>query len=196
MEWQQLLNFWFGELSNGIAAADKQQRWFTVDPAFDTLCSQRFGPLLALAAAGDLNDWTSTPAGRLAFIILCDQIPRNVYRGRSDAFAWDEYAIAAAQEGVALQVDQQLAWDERSFFYLPFEHSEDLIHQQISVGLFSELRDQAPGPLKERMGNSLRYAQRHRDVIRRFGRFPHRNAALKRHSTDHEKTYLAEGGGF
>ena len=194
--WQTLLDFWFGPLVNGVADADKRQRWFQPDPNFDAQCSAEFGPLLAPALAGELDDWLLTAQGRLAFIVLTDQMPRNIYRGSAEAYAWDTAALQVAREGVALQADRELAWDERSFFYMPFEHAENLLDQHLAVGLYSLMRDESPRELRNQTGNSLRYAQQHRDIILRFGRFPHRNVVLGRKSSVDEADFVAGSDGF
>ena len=191
-----LLEFWFGELDEGLADDAHRQRWFAPDQAFDDNCRQHYAPLLSRAREGELDLWCQTPRGRLAYIVLCDQMPRNVYRGTADAYAWDGLALAAAAAGVRRGDDRKLGWDERCFFYMPFEHSEDLVDQHTAVGLFSALRDQSPGELRNITGNYLRYAHQHRDIVERFGRFPHRNAVLGRTSTEAERAFVADGDGF
>ena len=193
--WTALLSFWFGELNDGVADDAHRKRWFEVDPEFDAACGQ-FAPLLDGARDERLNAWLVSPQGTLAFILLTDQLPRNIHRGSADAFAWDGLARTAAVDGIRQRQDRDLGWDERSFFYLPFEHSEDLLDQHTAVGLFSALRDEAPKSQRQAMGNSLRFAQKHRDVIARFGRFPHRNAALRRASDAEEAAFVAAGEGF
>lgn len=195
-EWQTLLDFWFGELTDGLAADETRAQWFQPNPNFDAQCSAEFGPLLAPAAAGALHDWLEEPRGRLAFIILTDQLPRNIYRGKAEAYAWDALALDAARAGITTGSDRELGWDERSFFYMPFEHSEDILDQHLAVGLFSKLRDESPGNIKNTTGNNLRFAQQHRDIILRFGRFPHRNAVLRRKSSPAEAAFVAAGDGF
>jgi uncharacterized protein (DUF924 family) len=194
--WQPLLDFWFGPLIDGVAEADRRQQWFLAEPNFDAQCSAQFGPLLAPALAGELDDWLVKAHGRLAFIILTDQMPRNIYRGSAQAYAWDTKALQAAKDGVAAQADRELGWDERSFFYMPFEHAENLLDQHLAVGLFALMRDESPGELRNQTGNSLRFAQQHRDIILRFGRFPHRNAVLGRKSSAQEVDFVAGSDGF
>jgi len=194
--WQALLEFWFGELTNGLADDAHRSKWFQPDDEFDALCAQRFAPLLTHAADGELDDWLADHHGRLAFIVLHDQLNRNIYRGSARAFSGDQIAIQAARDGVEQGADRLLDWDERGFFYMPFEHSERILDQHLAVGLFSQLRDEAPPELRNILGNSLRFAQRHRDVIARFGRFPHRNDALGRTSSEAELEYLQTASGF
>jgi uncharacterized protein (DUF924 family) len=179
-----VLDFWFG----GDAAAQRKV-WFEKNADFDAACA-RFIDALRQAKTGALDHWAGTPRGALALIILLDQFPRNLHRGSPEAFAADAKARGIARAAVACGFDRQLAPVERIFVYLPFEHSEQLADQDESVRLFETLRN-ALG------AEAVDYAYRHRDVIRRFGRFPHRNAALSRDSTEEELAYLAEpGAGF
>jgi uncharacterized protein (DUF924 family) len=180
----EVLDFWFA----GDPAAHRQV-WFKSLPEFDAACS-RFADALRDARAGRFDHWTDTPRGTLALIILLDQFSRNLHRGSPEAFAADAKALGIARSAVARGFDQELGQVERMFVYLPFEHSENLVDQNESVRLFATLR--------EALGeDSIRYGERHRDVIRRFGRFPHRNAALGRISTPDELAYLAQpGAGF
>jgi uncharacterized protein (DUF924 family) len=174
-----VLDFWFA----GDADAFRKL-WFETDTDFDAACS-KFTDALRDAKAGALDRWTDTPRGTLALVILLDQFSRNLHRGSPEAFAADAKAREIARSAVAQGIDQGLAPMERMFVYLPFEHSEDIADQDESVRLFATLRD----ALGE---ESMRYTEAHRDVIRRFGRFPHRNAALGRVSTPDELAYLAQ----
>jgi len=195
-EAEALLTFWFGELEDGFADAAHRERWFNGGPSFDDDCRVRFGDLAVRAADGELADWLASPRGTLALILLCDQIPRNIYRGQALAFATDALALNAAREGVEAGLDQQLALDERCFIYLPFEHSERLLDQHTCVGLMSDLADQTPEPYRHLTAGYLPYARQHRDIIRRFGRFPHRNAVLGRTSSEAELAFLSAGPTF
>ncbi len=189
-EAEALLDFWFGAQSEGFAAAQHRERWFAGGSAFDTVCRERFASLSADAEAGGCQHWLATARGTLAYVLLNDQLPRNLHRGSARAFACDERALAAARGGVRARQDRDLSFDERAFFYLPFEHSEDLLDQHTSVGLFTELRDATPPGQRHLTGDYLRHAHQHRDTIRRFGRFPYRNDALGRVSTPEEEAYL------
>ena len=191
----ELLHFWLGKLDGGMADEVHRARWFTLDPNFDDKC-RRFIPWLEAAASGELHEWHKTPHAMLALIILCDQIPRNCFRGTAAAFGYDSIALQAAMDGVNSGIDRMLCWDERSFFYMPFQHSERIIDQHLAVGLFTSLRDEAPKHLRGAMGNNLRSAQQHRDIILRFGRFPHRNRALGRVSSNAEQQFLEHNNGF
>ena len=193
---EPLLEFWFGTLTDGFADDAHRARWFSGGNSFDQDCRVTFASLAAEAAEGRLNDWLEAPRSCLAFILLTDQIPRNIHRGEALAFATDGAAVNAARVGIEAGFNGSLAYDERCFFYLPFEHSENLIDQHTCVGLFTALRDETPAGARHLTGNYLRYAQQHRDIIRRFGRFPHRNAVLGRTSTPEELTYLETASGF
>ena len=190
---EAVLEFWFGE--DPEARQAKRPLWFRATPEFDRDCRQ-FEPLIERARAGGLAEWREQPRTALAFVVLCDQLPRNVYRGTARAFATDHLALAASTEGIRCGFDLALDPDERAFFYMPMEHSENVLDQHTAVGLFTALRDAAPAGERDAAGNSLRYAQTHRDVILRFGRFPHRNAVLNRTSTPEEIEYLETGARF
>ena len=195
-ESEALLEFWFGPLTNGFADDQHRQQWFSGGPTFDDTCRQTYSSLAARAADGDLDHWLGEARACLAFILLTDQIPRNIHRGTPMAFATDGPALNAARTGVEAGLDRALSYDERCFFYLPFEHSESLIDQHTCVGLFTQLRDETPSGWKHQTGGYLQYAHQHRDIIARFGRFPHRNSVLGRSSTEAELAYLEHGSTF
>jgi uncharacterized protein (DUF924 family) len=179
-----VLDFWFeGDPSQ------RRKKWFEKDPAFDAVCA-RFTEAVREARTGALNVWAATPKGGLALIVLMDQLSRNIFRGSAEAFAADAHAREVARGMIVSGSDRALTAFERMFAYLPFEHSEMLADQVFSVTLFEDLR--------EALGaDTVDYAARHRDVIQRFGRFPHRNAALGRDSTPGEIAWLAQpGSGF
>jgi uncharacterized protein (DUF924 family) len=160
------------------------RKWFRKDAAFDRAIAARFLPAHEAAAAGRLADWEATPQGALALLLLLDQFPRNMFRASARAFATDPLARAVADRAIARGFDQLCAPAERMFFYLPFEHSENLADQERSLALSRR----AGG------GTADKYAEIHADIIRRFGRFPHRNAVLGRVSTAEERTFLDAGG--
>lgn len=180
----EVLAFWFlGERDTFRAV------WFRKDNAFDGEIRARFGAATEAARTGAFAAWAATAPGTLALLILLDQFPRNLYRGSPLAFASDARARDVARAG--LRHAAALTPTERSFLYLPFEHSENLYDQDVSVHLFGTMAGE-PG-----MASTFDYAERHRAVIRRFGRFPHRNAALGRVNTSEEAEYLAQpGAGF
>ena len=195
-ESEALLEFWFGTLTDGFADDAHRQQWFSGGPPFDDICRQAYSSLAARAADGDLDHWLGNPRSCLAFILLTDQIPRNIHRGSPMAFATDGPALNAARIGVEAGFDRQLRYDERCFFYLPFEHSESLIDQHTCVGLFTQLRDQTPSGFRHHTGGYLQFAHQHRDIIARFGRFPHRNSVLGRQSSAAELEFLEKGPTF
>ena len=157
--------------------------WFKVDAALDADIRARFLGLYETAAAGGLSAWEECAEGALALLILLDQFPRNMFRGNARAFATDAQARAIASRAILKGYDSVIP-DMRGFFYLPFEHSEDLADQERAIALYK-----AAGDLE-----GLKWAEVHADVIRRFGRFPHRNAALGRATTPAERKFLEEGG--
>ena len=171
----EVLDFWFAG-----NAGEHRKEWFEKTAAFDASCA-RFADALRDAKAGAFDHWTETPRGALALVILLDQFSRNLHRESPEAFAADTKARDTARAVIARGFDRSLGPVERMFIYLPFEHSEDLIDQDYSVRLFTSLGEEM-----------TRYASDHRDVIRRFGRFPHRNALLGRVSTPAELDYLKQ----
>ena len=162
------------------------EEWFRGGDAFDAECRQRFLDAHHAAARRDFEHWMDDADGALALLILLDQIPRNVFRGSGHAFASDGLARQYATQALASGFDAASEPGLRMFFYLPFEHSEQLQDQDRAVELFTALGNR----------NLLGYAKAHRDVIARFGRFPHRNAALGRSNTPEEQVWLDAGGGF
>ena len=159
--------------------------WFEKDAAFDKEIVDRFLATHEAAAAGKLSDWEQTAQGTLALLILLDQFPRNMFRGDARAFATDALALAVAAGGIVRGFDAQVPATMRSFFYLPFEHSEDLADQERGIAFYKASGD----------ADGLKWAEIHADIIRRFGRFPHRNAVLGRTTTAGEQAFL-DGGGF
>jgi uncharacterized protein (DUF924 family) len=180
---EEILRFWFW-------ASDTERRdprvWFVADAAFDQACQAGFLDDHERAAAGELNHWRDGPRSTLALILLLDQLPRNMFRGTPRAYATDSQALSAAQHAVARGFDRALIATERVFVYLPFEHSENLDAQREAVRLLRTLADQDPS-----VSGYLEYAERYLEIIRRFGRFPHRNAILGRTSTPEEAAFLA-----
>jgi uncharacterized protein (DUF924 family) len=188
-----VLDFWF--LPAGTPGHDEfRPAWFRKDAAFDAAIHERFGALVDQALAGGLREWEADAAGSLARILLLDQFPRNLFRDTARAFAGDAQALELAQRLVAGGQDKNLPPIRRCFVFMPFEHSESLLDQERAVALFAGLRREAQTPAFE---STYDYAVRHRDIIERFGRFPHRNAALGRVSTAAELDFLAQpGSGF
>jgi uncharacterized protein (DUF924 family) len=185
---QEVLLFWFGGPGE---QGKRHKRWFEKDAAFDRAIRERFLGLYGQAAAGRLSHWKERAAGCLALIVLLDQFPRNMFRGAARAFAADPLALEAARHAVAQGFDRAMSPVERLFAYLPFEHSEGLEDQMRACELTKPLAAFAE------TADAYRYAMAHRDIIQRFGRFPHRNAALGRASTPEEIEFLKQpGSGF
>jgi uncharacterized protein (DUF924 family) len=188
-EAQAVLSFWF---EGDGEAGQVRKAWFRKDERFDREIALRFEPTLAAARTGQLDAWRATPLGCLALIVVLDQFSRNIHRGSPLAFEGDAQALALARELVSSGRDRLLDTLQRWFAYLPFEHSESLADQDESVRLFTTLAAE-----DERLADALDYAHRHREVIARYGRFPHRNAVLGRENTAQEAAYLASpGAGF
>ncbi len=194
-EAENVLEFWFGELDgHGRASGEMSRRWFSKDDEFDDEIRRRFGALYGELASGDREAWLASPRGRLAYIIVLDQFSRNLFRGLPEAFAHDGRARDVATEGIERGEDLGHAAAERMFLYMPLMHSEDLADQKRCVELFASWHEQAPPELDAMIGYSLDFARRHRDIVARFGRFPHRNAVLGRSSTPEETAFLALPG--
>jgi uncharacterized protein (DUF924 family) len=184
---QALLEFWFG--APGTPGCDETRLiWFKSDAAFDLALGERFGALHESATAGALDHWAGSAEGALALVLLLDQVPRNLHRGTARAFACDAKARAAARLALSRGFDAALAPVRRLFLYLPFEHSEDLADQVLSLRLFTAMPDDA------KLADWLRSARSHHAIVARFGRFPHRNDALGRASTREEQDFLREPG--
>ena len=198
---QDILDFWFGTGPwDAARLTERTAFWFgaTGDTpadvaARDELIRTRLEPLLERAARGEFAPWAASPNRRLALILLFDQVPRNCYRGTAAAFAFDREALALSVEGLQLAADAALDPVERIFFYLPLEHAESLEAQDAAATAFERLVAEAPAELRDYCAYTAQYAKKHRDLIVRFGRFPHRNRVLGRESTDEEKEWLASG---
>jgi uncharacterized protein (DUF924 family) len=194
-EYADILHFWFGDDSDDVVVAGKQQAlWWSKNPHTDTLIRTRFEPLVLAAEAGELDGWRATPEGLLALILLVDQFPRNIYRDTPDAFSFDPLARKLCLEALDTGADQQLRPIQRIFAYLPLEHSENLAHQQRCVELTTALALQVPEAWRTSFESFAGFAEKHRVIIERFGRFPHRNAILGRPSTDEELQFLQQPG--
>lgn len=170
-----ILRFWFDDIEHS--------RWFKKDPEFDRELEQRFGDVLEQAKRGELDYWCDGASGYLGLIIVLDQFSRNVFRDTAEAFAADDKAQALAVELVDKGLDKELTPEQRSFAYLPFRHAEDIQMQMLGLRKTREINAEGYG--------SDKYAINHLSIIERFGRFPHRNAALGRDNTSDEETYLS-----
>ncbi|MBT9598480.1 MAG: DUF924 domain-containing protein [Vitreoscilla sp.] len=190
-----VLGFWFGD-APATSATDPAcaRRWWSKQDAVDQEIRDRFGALVQQAAAGALDAWAATPEGRLALIVLLDQFPRNMHRGTPAAFAHDVLARGHTLQGLEQGQFAPLLPVQKIFAYLPLEHAEDLALQDRCVALVQALRAEAPDAQAAVFDNYLGFAERHREVIRRFGRFPHRNAILGRETTPEEAAFLMTPG--
>ena len=180
---RSILDFWFG------AQDTARPEWFRKDAAFDAEVARRYADQVERALSGELRHWEERTPSALARVLLLDQFTRNIFRGTPRAFAGDTLALSAARQMVTLGQDRELSPIRRTFAYLPFEHAEDRLAQDESVRLYTALAAEAPG-----LEETLDYAVRHRDIVARFGRFPHRNAILGRASTPEEAAFLLQPG--
>lgn len=186
----EVLEFWLGpEAQRDAPDREVAQRWWTKDPAFDEVLRQRFGMLLEQASAGQLQDWAVTARGRLALIILLDQFSRNIYRDQPQMYENDERALELCLTGLQARTAEDLRASERQFFYMPLMHAESLDLQERCVTLFELLAREFNG-----FSANVDFARKHRDIIARFGRFPHRNSVLGRTSTAEEIEFLTRPG--
>lgn len=174
----EVLDFWLGEIG--------PEGWYAGGEEIDDTIALRFGDLWQALRDGGLEHWVDGVVGTLAYLVVADQFPRNIHRGRAEAFTTDVQARAAARRALEAGWDMAAPEPERQFFYMPFEHSEDLADQDLCVALMAERLTGSP--------DSLLHARAHREVIRRFGRFPYRNAALDRPTQGAEAAFLAAGG--
>jgi uncharacterized protein (DUF924 family) len=184
--WHSVLDFWFGS-----PRGPRRREWFVKSALFDEAIRARFLPLVNAAAQGRLDSWRETPDGSLALLVLTDQFPRNLFRGSGRAFETDPIALSVAAHILEHRWDAAMKPVERLFVYLPYEHSEVLQTQERSLELFRSLAAFPETP------DAVDYSRRHWEIVKRFGRFPHRNAALGRVSTPEEVDFLRQpGSGF
>ncbi|SFK66086.1 DUF924 family protein [Shimia haliotis] len=176
---EDVLEFWLDEVG--------PDGWYAVSEELDQKIRDRFMAVWETAKAGGLGQWLTYPSGTLAYLIVTDQFPRNMFRGSGAAFATDRQAIAAAKAAISKKWDMRIDEPARQFFYMPLMHSENLCDQEQCIRLFCERMPEAGG-------SNLFHAKAHREVIRQFGRFPYRNDALARSTTEVEGAYIAQGG--
>jgi uncharacterized protein (DUF924 family) len=200
---RRVREFWFGGLPMTREALEERMKiWFGEEEsreraqAWDATIRNEFGARVEAALRGELASWADGPRRRLSLIILLDQFPRNIYRGRARAYTGDEQALALALSGMQSGADAALDPVERMFFYMPLEHSESADVQDESVAAYRRLLGEASEPLRGAFESALKYAELHASIIRRFGRFPHRNRVLRRTSTAEETDYLLEADEF
>ncbi len=192
---ENVLDFWFGPPGRASEIATRKRTlWFGKSPENDQAVIDRFAATLMAATAGQLDHWAGTPRSRLALVIVLDQFPHHIHRDQSRAFATDAQALTLSLDALAAGEDRQLAPIERVFLYLPLEHAESLTMQDRSVSLYETLANEAAADERALFDGFLDYARKHRDVVARFGRFPHRNAILGRPSTPDELEFLKQPG--
>lgn len=194
MQAQEILSFWFGDDAKNISE-EQQSQWFAANKDFDLIIKQRFGALLHSLDQLRCEVWQKEAESRLALIILLDQFTRNIFRGTGQAFAYDQQALAITLEGIECGHDLKLSVFQRVFFYMPFQHSENLSIQLQGEKIFSALIEQSFSEAEKAFSkNCYNFAVQHREIIQRFGRFPHRNKVLGRQATAEEEAYLKRGG--
>lgn len=194
---EDIIDFWFGELDDQLAKPQQFSLWYQASPEQDAQIKQQFEHLYQQAFHGSLDKWSESAKGCLALIILLDQMPRNMYRGTDKAFASDHLALKYCLHGLAQNFEKQLALVERSFFYHPLEHCEDLAIQRKCVIQFKRLQQVYQGEHHQKfIRNSLQFAEQHLNIIAKFGRFPYRNKILGRESSSAEQEFLKEGINF
>jgi uncharacterized protein (DUF924 family) len=202
--------FWFGKSLTGhlpgqgelgaqaLALKSRVEVWFEQDPQVvaqqDELIRTQFQSLLERAVQGELDAWADSPRRRLSLIIVLDQFPRQIYRGMAQAFAYDPAALALTLSGMQSAADGALNLVERLFFYMPLQHAEATEVQDESVSAYRRLVAESPAELRSTFEESLEWAVKHRELIRQFGRFPHRNKILGRENTAEEEAYFKKGG--
>jgi uncharacterized protein (DUF924 family) len=202
-EARRVREFWFGKLPLGREAlAERMRLWFAGEEsaqlarACDAALRSEFAPRVEAALRGELASWADGPRRRLSLIILLDQFPRNIFRGRARAYAGDELAVGLALSGMQSGADAALDPVERIFFYMPLQHCESIDVQEESVSAYRRLLREAPPELAELFAETLKFAEAHASIVRRFGRFPHRNRVLRRVSTPQETTFLRDAASF
>jgi uncharacterized protein (DUF924 family) len=189
---QELLDFWFASRSLNEPTLDsRMSRWFDDDPEFEAELSERFAPLTEQALSGELDHWAESPHGRLALILLLEQFPRRIYPGDKKAFRGDLKALKLCEQGVANDDYRKLSALEQMFFFMPLQHAESEKIQQTSVKVFNSLANRVSETMRDTFETVAQFAELRYDIIKEFGRFPHRNAPLGRDNTGEENTYLS-----
>jgi uncharacterized protein (DUF924 family) len=190
---EDVLDFWFGEVNElGCSSPAHRRRWWRKSDAFDEAIGSQFLGDYEAIVAGDRDAWRNTPRGALATLIVLDQFSRNMFRATPSMFAADELAREVCHEGLDADFDAELAFDERLFFYLPLAHSEDMTDHHRSMECLNRLVDSCAESLEGDAKNYLEFAERHKAIVERFGRYPHRNETLSRASTPEEIEFLEE----
>lgn len=192
---KNVLDFWFG--NRPVSLDDHQSRmkiWFSSDADFDYDIERRFGKLVSTARRGAFDSWSEDPENCLALILILDQFPRNLYRGQAGAFSSDKVALTLTQGLISSGAIDHMGCSEQGFALMPYQHSEDFDVQEEGLQAYKRLAEKAPAEWRSLMDGYASFAKQHLDIIQRFGRFPHRNAALGRVSTDEETDYLNDNG--
>lgn len=190
---EDILAFWFTERAfDGPGLDSRMKLWFGTDAVFDSEIRERYADDVEHALGGGYKEWADDPRGRLALILLFDQFTRNIHRGQADAFAGDRQALKLTLDGIQRRMDRELAPVERAFFYMPMQHAEHARVQDLSVKAFNALARRVDETLRETFLTMAEFAELHRDIVERFGRFPHRNRLLRRDNTDDERAYLED----
>ncbi|NNE38403.1 MAG: DUF924 domain-containing protein [Gammaproteobacteria bacterium] len=194
-DYSEILTFWFGHGETNLEVMnEKSSLWWNKDPALDKEIKTRFESHLVNFSNGELDAWQADSNGWLAIIILADQFSRNIYRDSPKAFALDAKAINLVHDGIRKAIDKKLRLIEQVFFNMPLMHSESMADQELSILQFKKIVESAQDEEKERLQVNVNYAVSHRDIIQRFGRYPHRNTALGRESTPEEIEFLQQPG--
>ncbi len=192
---EEILAFWFAARAfDGPVLDSRMKLWFGTDAVFDSEIRERFADDVEHALGGGYRDWAETPRGRLGLILLLDQFTRNIHRGQADAFVGDRQALKLTLDGIQQRMDRALNPVERAFFYMPMQHAEHAKVQALSVKAFNGLTRLVDDTLRETFQTMAEFAELHRDIVERFGRFPHRNRLLGRENTDDERIYLDDDG--
>lgn len=191
-----VLGYWFGpKPATEEALSQNMKRWFGASASADQEVAHRFAATVEAAGRGRLDGWAAEPRGALALVIVLDQFPRQLFRRSAGAFQYDPQALRVCLDGIGSGYDRKLEPIERGFFLMPLQHAESLDVQRRAVALFEELAEsEGSAQLRSSLAGFAQFAHRHHDIIRRFGRFPHRNRYLGREDTDSERAYLSEGG--
>ncbi|MBK03920.1 MAG: hypothetical protein CL932_10925 [Deltaproteobacteria bacterium] len=190
-----MLSFWFGETGkDGFSVPEQSKKWWQKDPDFDQLITSKYEQTYEQLVETQAASWLDTPRKRLAALIVLDQFSRNMFRDTAKMYAADDLARQLVHEGLSLGVDKVLSAQERVFFYMPMMHSESLEEQELCIELFKGLADELDGESAERIHNNIEFAIKHRDIVAKFDRFPHRNDILNRTSTPEEVEFLKQPG--
>lgn len=190
-----LLDEWFGALdADGLSTKDKQQRWWVKNPQFDQFLKDTYEEDVQSALIGDLDTWLDETDSAVALVVLLDQVPRNIYRDNPEMYFGDARALRAADRLLSANLDEALPTHHRAFVYMPLMHAESMHRQQQSLAHFKKLTETGSEASRAAMKGAYDYAQKHAEIIQRFGRFPHRNWILERTSTAEEIEFLTEPG--